>query len=386
MGQWTLAIDFGTCFTTAAYRQGADVTVLEIENSRYLPSLVCLGENDELLTGRYALQRAAQLPEEAERLPKRALVAGRAVLLRGRSVPATELVAAVLSRVYTEALAQHQQTPPVSVTLTHPAAWTERELALLGKAAQSAGISSPVLLPEPVAAAMHYAHEFPIPDGGQLAIYDLGGGTFDVALVCRTGDGFAVVGVPGGDPHIGGEDFDEALLALLREHALDRDPGPWERLWESTERTMLRQQLTLRHDVTVAREHLSASLRAPIHVPGYDDLFLIQRAEFEAAIDPLLRRTVDEFLRTVRASGLTPDQLAAVVLAGGASRTPRVSDLLSQVLGVPPRTVGDPKIVNVRGALVEAPGQLGSRPVADAGTTPARTPRVFEPDRDLFAE
>ncbi len=192
MGGWALAIDFGTSFTTAATWTSGQPSMLEIENSRYLPSLVCLGEDGTLLTGAAARQLAAQLPGHAERLPKRALVRSPEVRLGSRTVASTDLAAAVLGRVYREALAQHPAGPPDRIMLTHPASWPDDELNLLVKAAEAAGLAKPVLVPEPVAAALYYAQEQEFTLAGHLAVYDLGGGTFDSAVLRRC------LRVPGG--------------------------------------------------------------------------------------------------------------------------------------------------------------------------------------------
>lgn len=102
---WTLAIDFGTSFTTAAIADGGQASVLEVENSRYFPSLVCLGEDGSLLTGTAARQLAAVLPDRAERLPKRSLVSSAEVRLGSRTVACTDLVGAVFSWTWNTAWA-----------------------------------------------------------------------------------------------------------------------------------------------------------------------------------------------------------------------------------------------------------------------------------------
>ncbi|WFE29288.1 Hsp70 family protein [Solwaraspora sp. WMMD791] len=390
MGSWSLAIDFGTSFTTAAAKMSDGVPeLLEIENSRYFPSLVCLDTDGTLLSGSAARQLAAQLPGHAERSPKRALASAAQVRLAGRSVATTDLVAAVLARVHTEAV-QRYGGPPADVVLTHPAAWSTEELALLRTAARTAGMPDVTLVSEPVAAALHYATGKPAPIGSHLAIYDLGGGTFDTAVVRRTQDppGLVVVGAPGGDPFLGGEDFDEALRDLVGALAVTRDPGPWEALWSGTDRPALRAQRMLRRDVTEARETLSTRTTVQLHVPGYADLLVVHRPQFEAAIDPLLRRSVDELLSTVSGAGLHVDDLAAVVLTGGASRTPRVSDLIAERLGRLPDAAPDPKGVVALGAL------LGDHAPAPAHRSPGRpTPQPgrrplihLGMERDLFSD
>jgi len=381
---WTLAVDFGTSFTTAAMFHDGVVEVLDIEKRRYLPSTVSAGDEGELLTGIAAEQLAAQRPDRAERLPKRALVAGDSVLLGGRAVTSVDLVAAVLRRVYTEALGHHRGVAPARLVLTHPAAWPAHEQALLLKAAQAAGLGPVDLVPEPVAAAVHYtrvrADEIPV--GGHVAVYDLGGGTFDTAVVRRTRDGFVLAGPPGGDPHLGGEDFDEALLEIVGRHARERDPAPWDTLWADQDAARRYQLATLRRDATAAKEALSSTATVYLTVPGYDDVFVIGRAEFESAVEEHLQRSLDLLERTVRDAGVPAAELSAVLLAGGASATPRVSDLLAERLGGLPVMDPDPKLVVVRGALFAGAAAEPSSPEATAAPPPLR----FNPDRSLFDE
>src|SRR5579859_3536484 len=124
---WRLAIDFGTTNTAAAMTgPGAGApTVLEIDNRKYLPSVVYRDNSGELITGKFAVSSAATYPERAERVPKRALVTSKTVFLGGTAVPVIDLVAAVLRRVYAEAVRYQGGTAPAQVILTHPARWEE---------------------------------------------------------------------------------------------------------------------------------------------------------------------------------------------------------------------------------------------------------------------
>ncbi len=126
--------------------------------------------------------------------------------------------------------------------------------------------------------------------------------------------------------------------------------------------------MILRRDITEAKESLSATTSVRITVRGYREPFLIGRPEYEAAIDNCLRRSLDTLVSTVRSAGLSPADLQAVLLAGGASRTPRVSDLLAAELGMLPRTSADPKSVVALGALAAAvPNRPGSPQPGPAG-------------------
>ncbi|MER5353720.1 Hsp70 family protein [Kitasatospora sp. NPDC002551] len=374
MSDWSLAIDFGTCFTTAAVRaeqagagSGA-VAAVEIENSRYLPSLVCLDDDGRLLTGRAAVHLAAQWPERAEQHPKRALLRQSAVLLDDREVDTVELAAAVLARVLEEVRARHGGTRPGRTVLTHPADWSPGDLGRLVEAAGRAGLEAPELLPEPVAAARFHAADAEADGGGEgerpIAVYDLGGGTVDTAVLRREGDDFRAVAVAG-DPDFGGRDLDQALFELLRERALDLDPEPWQRLWADPAPAAAHQRAQLARELTMAKESLSATGTVYLAVPGYPDRFVVQGGEYRAAVTPALTASVGLLERTVARAGLTPADLGTVVLCGAASSTPPLADLVAAWLGRSPDIAADPKAAVALGALTDPP----ARPApADTGT------------------
>ncbi|WP_328708414.1 PQQ-binding-like beta-propeller repeat protein [Microbispora hainanensis] len=355
MAGWTLAIDFGTCFTTVATAEGGRVEIVEIENSRYLPSLVCLGEDGGLMVGRAAVSRAAVHPELAEPVPKRALLGAPYVRLGHRDVAVIEVVAAVLAKASGEAVRRRGGRAPGAVVMTHPAAWGETERALLSRAAERAGLCHPRLgrpsfMAEPVAAAARYATDS-LPVGGHVAVFDFGGGTLDTAVLRRTATGFELAGPPGGDPHLGGLDLDEALLALVEEEAARVDPQAWDALVTGDSLRSKRARAQLRRDITEAKEALSDHLSHSIVPDGFSAPIRISRAAFEARIDNLLARGVAELLITVEQAGITPADLAAVYLTGGSSRVPRVAYLVADMLGVTPAVQDDPKCVVVLGAL-----------------------------------
>ncbi|WP_433784030.1 Hsp70 family protein [Actinomycetospora sp. CA-101289] len=363
---WDLAIDFGTSFTTTATLAGGRAEVLEIDGSKYVPSLVCLDEDGTILVGRDAVTESAMAPDRTERVPKRALVAHEQVLLGERTVATVDLVAAVLERVAGEAVRRFSGRRPARVVLTHPARWQAGglELRRLTEAADRAGLGVPDLVAEPVAAAHHYVRsgsgDQAVPDGGMIGVYDFGGGTFDTAVLLRRGVGFELAGSPGGDVALGGEDLDVAFMEILAEHAEALDPDPWNELWEAEGRVAERHRTLLRRDVTQAKEALSRLPAFNLWVPGYDDEIRVTRREYERAIEPLLARSVVELQDTIARAGTTPDALVDVYLTGSTSRTPRISTLLGDLLGHVPGMRDDPKAVVVLGALATVPGSVSA--------------------------
>jgi len=360
---WDLAIDFGTSFTTTATLVDGRTEVLEIDGSKYVPSLVCVDEDGTILVGRDAVNEAVMAPERTERVPKRALVASEQVLLGGRTIATVDLVAAVLARVAGEATRRFSGRRPGRVLLTHPARWQAGgpELRRLTEAAERAGLGEPDLVAEPVAAAHHYVRSGdPVPDGGMIGVYDFGGGTFDTAVLRRRRDGFELAGSPGGDVALGGEDLDATFMEILAEHAEALDPDAWNELWEATGRVAERHRTLLRRDVTQAKEALSRLPAVNLWVPGYDDEIRVTRREYERAVEPLLARSVEELTDTIARAGTTPDALVDVYLTGSTSRTPRISALLAELLGHVPGMRDDPKAVVALGALATVPGSVSA--------------------------
>ncbi|MFF5229366.1 PQQ-binding-like beta-propeller repeat protein [Dactylosporangium sp. NPDC000521] len=372
MTNWELAIDFGTSNTTAAVRTpDGRIEVVEVDNSRYVPSVVYLEHDGTMLAGQRASARAAQFPERAERLPKRALASSTHIRIGGRTVGTAEVVAVVLAKMVAEARRRFQDQPPARVVLTHPAAWGPVAQGRLAEAARIAGLAKPEFVAEPVAAATYYA-DGKVTPGALIGVYDLGGGTFDTAVLRRTPTGFELVGPPGGDANLGGEDVDEALMEVVGAHAEAVDGPAWLSITTAAGPSAQRDRSALRGDVVSAKHTLSEKPTAYVYVPGLPDEVHLTRRELEQAIAPLLQRTVRELQQTVARAGTRLADLTAVYLTGGASRMPCVSEQVAAALGGRLPTVqGDPKAVVAIGALIRiapvaAPPQPQPRPVAVA--------------------
>ncbi|WP_018503669.1 Hsp70 family protein [Parafrankia discariae] len=380
MADWSLAVDFGTTYTAAATASaGGAPEALEIDGSRSLPSVVCLDDDGQVLTGRAAASQAAVFPERAERLPKRALVTADTVRLGGQDIPTVDLVAAVLARVAREATRRFNGRPAGAVVLTHPAAWGRREVDRLGLAAARGGLPAPRFLPEPVAAAVFYtaAATDGVPLGRHAAVYDLGGGTFDTAVLRRTAGGYEVRGT-GGDPHFGGEDVDAMLLDLVAGHLPDQARRAWDELWAGDGRRARRTRTKIREEIVKAKHELSDrpthTLYLDDYLDGVEEGIRVTRAEFEEAVAPALDGTAVELRRAVHTAGLEPGALAAVYLTGGSTRIPRVTAAVTTAVGMLPTTSGDPKLVVALGALTKPP--VAAPPAA---TPPAATPLAAAP-------
>ncbi len=348
-GPWVLAIDFGTSFTSAAMVADGRMEVLEVDGLRRLPSTV-LWAHDELVVGTAAESQRVLNPRAADRNPKRALGLRRNLLLDGHAVPVEQAVAAVLGAVYQEALRRSGQVPPAEVRLTHPARWSEERLAALRAAASAAGIPSVSLMAEPVAAAVHYGGGH-VATGEYVAVYDLGGGTFDTTVLRRTDDGFELAGPPGGDDRLGGEDFDHRLMDFVLARLAVTDPDAASALRESNDLHWRRAAADLLLECRQAKEALSRQTAYTMLLPApVSQEVRLTRPEFEALIRADIQRSIDEFSATIDAAGLEPSDISARYLTGGSSRIPLVSRLLHEAFDAVPDTFDDPKVAVALGA------------------------------------
>jgi hypothetical protein len=347
-----LSVDLGTSNTVAVLSaHGRPPRVVEVDGSATMPSAVFASDDGNLLVGRDAERRARLDPSRFEPNPKRRVDEGT-LLLGDTVVPVTDALAAVLSRVGEETSRQLGGAKPDEVRLTHPAQWGATRRNVLMASARLAGLGSNlVLVPEPVAAAAHFA-SIPgqsLPSGKALAVYDLGAGTFDIAVVGRTQQGFSVL-AEDGLPDLGGLDVDQALLEHVGREVSHRDPGRWQRLLRPETTADRRAQRSLREDVKAAKEALSRHPQTEVPMPEPFDDVLVTRAELEALVRPNLLRSVELLAATIRSTGMTPDRLLGIYLVGGSSRMPLVATLIAEQLRVVPTSLDQPETAVALGA------------------------------------
>jgi molecular chaperone DnaK len=371
---WTLAVDFGTSFTVAAIRVGTRAPeAIEIGGDRRVPSVVLVAEEGvgapRIDVGRVAEDLSSTRPGSVLRAPKRRLGEPAPVVLGGRPYQVVDLVGALLRHVYDEAV-RHQGSPPARLCLTHPATWSRPRLARLLESAAKVGLPEVTLIAEPVAAALAYASDSSVPDGAHVAVYDLGGGTFDTTVLRADGGSFTVIGRPGGDANLGGELFDELLVNLVGERL---DPAVWDELQVSDELPWRQAAAALRNEVRRAKESLSSSAEAGLLLPLPGGMVheKLSRADLEGVVGPYIDESVRLLVQSVRDAGVDPADLASVYLVGGASRMPIVEQKLTAAL---PGTVisrrGDPKTVVAVGAtLAEPTGSVLDLQAAGGRTT-----------------
>ncbi|MPZ83439.1 MAG: Hsp70 family protein [Actinophytocola sp.] len=347
-----LSVDLGTSNTVAVLAaHGRPPRVVDVDGASMMPSAVFAAEDGHLVVGRDAERRARLDPARFEPNPKRRVDEGT-LLLGDQVVPVTDALAGVLRRVNDETSRQLGGSRPDEVRLTHPAQWGPVRRNVLLSAARQAGMGSNlVLVPEPVAAAAHFA-SFPgqtLAPGQALAVYDLGAGTFDVAIVGATQKGFVVL-AEAGLPDLGGLDVDQALLEHVGRQVSHRQPSRWQSLLRPVSTGDRRAQRALREDVKAAKESLSRHPQTEVPLPEPFDDVLVTRVELEALIRPGMLRSVELLAGTIRSTGMTPDRLVGIYLVGGSSRIPLIATLIAEQLRVVPTSLDQPETAVALGA------------------------------------
>ncbi|GAA3233875.1 hypothetical protein GCM10017691_29840 [Pseudonocardia petroleophila] len=343
-GAWALGVDLGTSFAAGAIAVDGAVELLEVGGEPRVPTTVLLTEDARLVAGSYAQRAVGRLPDRAERNPRRYV--GRApMLLGGKPVSAVDALAALLGLFVQEGRRRHDDADPSRLVLTHPVGWSADRLAELREVAARVLPRVEVeLVAEPVAAAVQHRAT------GTVAVYDLGGVTFDATVLAPDGGGFRVVGRPGGDPDLGGEVFDQLVFRHFGEQLKHAAPQWWEEL--TTDPARLAAEADLLTEARLAKEALSTFETASQYVAGADADVHITRAELDDLIGDDVRRSARLLAETVAGT-----EVDVVLLTGGAARTPLVERVLRERYGARVRTSADPKGAVALGAAVLAGGR-----------------------------
>nr|WP_246361043.1 Hsp70 family protein [Haloechinothrix aidingensis] len=340
-----MSVDLGTSNTVAVLADaGRPPRVVEVDGSATMPSAVYAEEDGTIMVGRDADRRARLDPTRFEPNPKRR-VDEQSLLLGSDVVPVSDALSAILRRVLEETARQLGGEQPHEIRLTHPAQWGRTRCSVLTSAARQAGVTSAItLVPEPVAAAAHFA-SFPgrsLAAGQSLAVYDLGAGTFDVAVVSATAGGYTVL-AEDGLPDLGGLDVDQALLVHVGREVSHKDPQQWQRLLRPESTADRRMRRTLQEDVKAAKEALSRHPQTEVPMPEPFTDVLVTRGELEALVRPAMLRSVELLSRTLQGAGIGAGELAGIYLVGGSSRLPLVGTMISEKLGVVPASLDQPE-------------------------------------------
>jgi YVTN family beta-propeller protein len=353
---YCLGVDLGTTFVAAAtaHDQSLEMAALG-DRSTVMPAAVYLRDDGVLVTGDAAARRAVSHPDRVATEIKRRLGDPTPVLLGGTSHAVTDLLGALLEEVLARVGAE-RGAPPDEVVLTHPANWGPFRRELFEEVPRSTGLGTALTVTEPEAAAAYYAATRRLEEGDVIAVYDLGGGTFDATVLQRTADGIEILGSPEGIERLGGADFDEAVLAFVN-HATG---GALSELDLGDTQTVV-ALARLRQDCVLAKEALSLDTEAtiPVFLPGRHLDVRITRAQFEDMIRAPVESTIGTLSRALRTADVAPARLSAVLLIGGSSRIPLIAEMVSHALGRPTVVDAHPKHSVALGAAILARAHTG---------------------------
>jgi Ethanolamine utilization protein EutJ (predicted chaperonin) len=354
-----LGIDFGTCYSSAAFiRHGVLTPVKFGANITSMPSSVYLDKGGKLLVGKAAENKRQLDPSRYRREFKREFGNSTPYTIGDREFLPEELVTELLRRLKSEADAQSPDGQSFSgAVITVPANYQKGKRELMIEAGRAAGFASVLLLDEPVAAAVYHASQSgQSQDGETILVYDLGGGTFDAALIRKEGDAYEPLGLSVGHDRLGGIDFDrkifEDLLARCSSVLRDILTGQ-ETAGDESRLTRLRARQFVADECRELKHHLSEDEEQTLTFPYAPlDEYTLTRAEFERMIAPLIAETCDICRRLVSEARIEWEQVARILLVGGSCRIPYVRHALERELKRPALRVDDPELAVCLGAAL----------------------------------
>ncbi len=347
-----VGIDLGTTNSCVSVLEGGEPTVIaNAEGARTTPSIVAFAKNGEVLVGEVAKRQSVTNVERTIRSVKRHMGTNWSVDIDGKKYTPQEISARILQKLKRDAEAYLGETVTDAV-ITVPAYFSDAERQATKEAGEIAGLNVLRIINEPTAAALAYGLD-KADQEQTILVFDLGGGTFDVSLL-EIGDGVVEVKATAGDNHLGGDDWDQALVDHLvqtfgSKNGIDltKDKMAMQRIRESAEK---------------AKIELSSSQQASINLPYItvdaekNPLFLdetLTRAQFQTLTAPLLERCKKPFQQVLKDSGIAIGNIKSVVLVGGSTRMPAVVDLVRDLTGgkEPNKGVNPDEVVAVGASL-----------------------------------
>ncbi|MCU1501758.1 MAG: heat shock protein 70 [Ilumatobacteraceae bacterium] len=329
---YVLAVDLGTTFTAAAVvRDGGEPQIATLEHhGTSVPSVLWLGPDKAMLVGTAAARRAAADAPRVVREFKRRIGDTTPILVGGSPYSAEQLSAKLLRWVF-DTISEQEGGPPIGMAVTHPANWGPYKLELLNQLLRIAEVGPTVTITEPEAAAIQYAASERFEVGAVVTVYDLGGGTFDVAILRKTRDGFEMLGEPEGVERLGGIDFDAAVYGYVIDQlgsALD-DVPPDNADWMAA-------LAKLREECTSAKETMSVAPDATIEVwlPTGRHQVTITTELFNELIEPPVTETLKAVRRALQAAHVAPNDVGRILLVGGSSRIPIIRSTIEADLAI----------------------------------------------------
>jgi len=351
-----VGIDLGTTNSVVAVLEGGEPTVIaNAEGSRTTPSVVAFSKTGEVLVGEVAKRQAVTNVDRTISSVKRHMGTDWSVEIDDKKYTAQEISARILGKLKRDA-EEYLGEPVTDAVVTVPAYFNDAERQATKDAGQIAGLNVTRIVNEPTAAALAYGLEKGKEDE-LILVFDLGGGTFDVSLleVGKDEDDFSTIQVraTSGDNRLGGDDWDNRIVEYLIKQVknssgvdLSKDKIALQRLREAAEQA--KKELSSATSTNVSMQYLSMSENGPIHLDEK-----LTRAQFQQMTQDLLDRTKAPFHKVISDAGVSVSDIDHVVLVGGSTRMPAVTDVVKELTGgrEPNKGVNPDEVVAVGAAL-----------------------------------
>ena len=368
-----IGIDLGTTNSVVAVMEGGDPTVISNqEGSRLTPSVVGFTKDGEILVGQVAKRQAITNPEntvfsikrfmgrrhdevlqETKLVPYKVVKTDNAdarVEVRGKVYSPPEISAMILRKLK-EAAEAYLGEKVSKAVITVPAYFNDSQRQATKEAGQIAGLEVLRIINEPTAAALAYGMDKKKDE--TIAVYDLGGGTFDISIL-EIGDGVFEVKATNGDTHLGGDDFDQRVVDWIaeefkRENGIDlkRDRMALQRLKEAAEKAKCELSTTLQTEINLP--FITADANGPKHL-----VLTLTRAKLESLVADLIERTLGPCRQALQDAGKSPRDIDEVILVGGQIRMPKVQEMVKALFGKEPHKGVNPDEVVGVGAAIQA--------------------------------
>ena len=368
-----IGIDLGTTNSVVAVMEGNDpVVIANSEGGRTTPSVVAFAKNGERLVGQSAKRQAVTNSEntvfsikrfmgrfydevnEEMRLVPYKVVRGDNNTARvqvGDRVYSPPEISAMILQKMKQTAEDYLGQKVTEAVITVPAYFNDAQRQATKEAGEIAGLTVRRIINEPTAAALAYGLDKKNKDL-KVAIYDLGGGTFDISIL-ELGDGVFEVKATNGDTHLGGDNFDQRILDYMadefkKQEGIDlrKDPMALQRLREAGEKAKM--ELSTLNQTEINLPFITATADGPKHLN-----MNLTRAKFEQLVDDLIQRTLKPTKQALKDAGLIPNQIDEVILVGGMTRVPKVQQLVKDVFGREPHKGVNPDEVVAVGAAIQ---------------------------------
>jgi molecular chaperone DnaK len=367
-----IGIDLGTTNSVVAVMEGGQPAVLvNQEGSRITPSIVAFTKEGERLVGQVAKRQAVTNPEntvfsikrfvgrkfsevsgEQQRVPYRIVAADNGdvwVEARGKKYSPPEVSAMVLQKLK-QAAEDYLGETVTDAVITVPAYFNDSQRQATKDAGKIAGLNVLRIINEPTAAALAYGLDKKKDE--TIAVYDFGGGTFDISVL-EVGEGVVEVKSTNGDTHLGGDDIDQRVIDWIAAEFkktdgidLSKDRVAVQRLKEAAEKAKIELSSALETEINLP--FVTADQSGPKHLA-----MKLTRAKLEQLVDDLLQRTMEPVKKAIADAGLDPKQIDEVVLVGGSTRMPKVQQLVKEYFGKEPHKGVNPDEVVAVGAAIQ---------------------------------